>query len=278
MVQQPDNPTPHPVKERQQRAWASGDYAVFGAALTIISELLCEAADLRPGERVLDVATGSGNAALAAARRYCEVTGTDYVPALLEKGRERAAVEGLTIDFREGDAEELPFPNASFDVVLSSVGAMFAPDQEKVAEELVRVCRPGGRICLANWSPGSFAGELGSLFGSYSPKAPGLLPPTLWGSEERLQELLGEGTETIRTVPRTFTFRYPSVERYLDILREYLGPTRETFRALGRENQERLTRDVEELVGRFNRSGDGTMVVPSDYLEVIAIRRHGAQR
>ncbi len=270
-------PDPSSVKSRQRRAWASGDYAVFGTALTIMGELLCEAADIRPGERVLDVATGSGNTALAAARRYGVVTGTDYVPALLEKGCERAAVEGLEVDFREGDAEELPFPDTSFDVVLSTVGVMFAPDQERVAAELARVCRPGGRICLANWSPGSFAGELGSLFGSYSPKVPGLLPPTLWGSEERLQELLGDATESIQTVPRSFTFRYPSVEHYLDILREYLGPTRETFRALGPEDQENLTRDVEDLVGRFNRSGDGTMIVPSDYLEVVAIRRRDAE-
>jgi ubiquinone/menaquinone biosynthesis C-methylase UbiE len=261
------------AKSRQQQAWASGDYAVFGTALNSISELLCEAADLRPGERVLDVATGSGNAALAAARRYCEVTGADYVPTLLEKGRERAAVEGLAVDFREGDAEELPFPDSSFDVVLSSVGAMFAPDQEKAATELIRVCRPGGRICLANWVPGSFAGELGSLFGSYQPKVPGLLPPTLWGTEERLQELLGEATESIRIFQRTFTFRYPSVDYYLELLREYLGPTRETFRALEPEQQESLTRDVEELVGQFNRSGDGTMIVPSDYVEVVAVLR-----
>jgi SAM-dependent methyltransferase len=266
------------AKSRQQKAWASGDYAIFGTALNIISELLCEAADLRPGERVLDVATGSGNTALAAARRYCEVTGADYVPTLLEKGRERAAVEGLTVDFREGDAEDLPFPDASFDVVLSSVGAMFAPDQERVAAELVRVCRPGGRICLANWVPGSFAGELGSLFGRYSPKVPGLLPPTLWGSEERLQELLGASTESIQVVPRTFTFRYPSVAYYLEVLREYLGPTRETFRALRPEEQESLARDVEELVGQFNRSGDGTLIVPSEYVEVVAIRRRDANQ
>jgi SAM-dependent methyltransferase len=277
MSDPPATPDLSAAKSRQQQAWASGDYAVFGTALAIMGELLCEAADLRPGERVLDVATGSGNAALAAARRYCEVTGADYVPALLEKGRERAAVEGLAVEFREGDAEELPFPDSSFDVVLSSIGAMFVPDQERVAAELVRVCRPGGRICLANWVPGSFAGELGSLFGRYSPKVPGLLPPTLWGTVERLQELLGEATESIETTSRTFTFRYPSVDYYLEILRNYLGPTRETFRALGPEDQERLTRDVEELVGRFNHSGDGTMIVPSDYLEVVAIRRRDVE-
>lgn len=246
---------------------------MFGTALNVMGELLCEAADLRPGEKVLDVATGSGNAALAAARRYCEVTGADYVPTLLEKGRERAAVEGLDVDFREGDAEKLPFPDAAFDVVLSCVGAMFAPDQENVAAELVRVCRPGGRICMANWVPGSFAGELGSLFGSYLPKVPGLLPPTLWGTEERLQELLGGATEEIKVFPRTFTFRYPSVDYYLEVLREYLGPTRETFRALGPEEQCNLTRDVVELVGRFNQSGDGTMIAPSGYVEVVAICR-----
>lgn len=270
MSQGPSTPDASSVKERQRRAWASGDYAVFGTALNVISELLCEAADLRPGERVLDVATGSGNAALAAARRYCRVTGTDYVPTLLEKGRERAVVEGLAVEFVEGDAEDLPFPDSSFDVVLSSVGAMFAPDQEKAAAEMVRVCRSGGRICMANWVPGSFAGELGSLFGSYSPKVPGLLPPTLWGTEERLQELLGESTENIMTTSRTFTFRYPSVEYYLEVLREYLGPTRETFRALNSEDRASLTQDVKELVGRFNRSGDETMIVPGDYLEVVA--------
>jgi SAM-dependent methyltransferase len=266
------------VKSRQQQAWASGDYAVFGTALNIMGELLCETANLHPGEQVLDVATGSGNAALAAARRYCVVTGVDYVPTLLEKGRERAAVEGLVVEFQDGDAEELPFPDAAFDVLLSSVGAMFAPDQAKVAAELVRVCRPGGRICMANWVPGSFAGELGSLFGRYSPKVPGLLPPTLWGSEERLQELLGASTESIQVVPRTFTFRYPSVAYYLEVLREYLGPTRETFRALRPEEQESLARDVEELVGQFNRSGDGTMIVPSEYVEVVAIRRRDANQ
>lgn len=270
MNQRPSTPNASSVKERQRQAWASGDYAVFGTALNIISELLCEAADLHPGERVLDVATGSGNAALAAARRYCTVTGADYVPTLLEKGRERAAVEGLAVEFVEGDAEELPFQDSSFDVVLSSVGAMFAPDQEKAAEEMTRVCRPGGRICMANWVPGSFAGELGSLFGSYSPKAPGLLPPTLWGTEERLQELLGESTASIVAIPRVFTFRYPSVAHYLEILREYLGPTRETFRALGPKDRASLTHDVERLVERFNRSGKETMIVPGDYLEVVA--------
>ena len=273
MSHQSSTPDPSSVKESQRRAWASGDYAIFGTALNIISELLCEAADLHPGERVLDVATGSGNAALAAARRYCEVTGVDYVPALLEKGRERASVEGLPVDFREGDAEDLPFPDAAFDVTLSCVGVMFAPDQEKAAAELLRVCRPGGKICMANWVPGSFTGELGSLFGRYSPKVPGLLPPTLWGTEERLQELLGKDTEGIELFQRGFTFRYPSVDHYLNILREHLGPTRETFLSLEPEGRENLTREVVSLVERFNRSGDETVIIPSDYVEVVATRR-----
>ena len=258
------------IKERQRRAWASGDYAMFGAALLIMSELLCEAVDLRPGQRVLDVATGGGNTALAAARRFGETTGIDYVPALLERARERAAAERLEVDFREGDAEGIPFPDASFDVVLSTVGVMFAPDQERAAGELLRVCRPGGRIGLANWTPDGFAGELGSLFGGYLPPSPGLKPPALWGTEERLRELLG--VEDLRITRRSFVFRYRSVAHYLEVLRGQLGPTRETFLALEPAQRQRLAGDVADLIGRFNRAGEGTMVVPSDYLEVVVDR------
>lgn len=261
------------IKERQQRAWASGDYGVFGATLLIMSEHLCEAVDLRPGQKVLDVATGSGNTALAAARRFGETTGIDYVPALLERGRERAAAERLEVAFREGDAESIPLPDASFDVVLSTVGVMFAPDQEKAVAELFRVCRPGGRIGLANWTPDSFAGEQGSLFGEYLPFSPGLKPPVLWGTEERLRELLGGGARDLRIARRSFVFRYRSVPHYLEVLRTQLGPTRETFRALDPPRRENLVGELVDLIGRFNRSGDGTMVVPSDYLEVVANRR-----
>lgn len=260
------------IKERQRLAWASGDYSEFGAALLIMSELLCEAVGLGPGQKVLDVATGSGNTALASARRFGETTGIDYVPALLERGRERAAAERLRVAFREGDAENIPLPDASFDVVLSTVGVMFAPDQERAAGELLRVCRPGGRIGLANWTPDGFAGELGSLFGSYLPFSPGLKPPVLWGTEERLRELLGGGVRDLRIVRRSFVFRYRSVCHYLEVLQTQLGPTRETLLALDPAKRENLTDDVVDLVSRFNRSGDGTLVVPSDYLEVVATR------
>jgi SAM-dependent methyltransferase len=270
---QPPTPDLAAIKERQQRAWASGDYAVFGATLLIISELLCEGVDLRPGQRVLDVATGSGNTALAAARRSGEVTGIDYVPALLDRGRERAAAERLEVVFREGDAEDIPFPDASFDAVLSTIGVMFAPDQEKAAGELLRVCRPGGKIGLANWTPDGFAGEMGSLFGRYLPLSPGLKPPVLWGTEERLRELLGSGAGRLQTVRRSFVFRYRSVQHYLEVLQAHLGPTRETFLALDPARRENLVAELVDLIGRFNRSDDETIVVPSDYLEVVVTKR-----
>jgi SAM-dependent methyltransferase len=261
------------IKERQKQAWASGDYGAYGATLLIMSELLCEAVDLRPGQTVLDVATGSGNTALAAARRSCETTAIDYVPTQLDRGRERAAAERLEIAFREGDAESISFPDASFDVILSTVGVMFAPDQEKAAGELLRVCRPGGRIGLTSWTPDSFAGEQGSLFGKYLPFSPGLKPPVLWGTEARLRELLGDGARDLRIVRRSFVFRYRSVRDYLEVLQTQLGPTRETFWALDPAMRENLVGELVDLIGRSNRSGDETMVVPSDYLEVVVIRR-----
>ncbi len=273
MSTQPQSPNLAEIKERQQKAWSSGDYTMFGAAFLIISELLCEAVDLRSGQKVLDVATGSGNTALAAARRFCEVTGIDYVPALLERGRERAAAERLEVVFEEGDTENIPFPDASFDAVLSTVGAMFAPDQEKAAGELLRVCRPGGRIGLANWTPDSFTVAMNDVFARYLPPPPGLKPPARWGTEEGLRELLGGGTKGIRTVRRSFVFRYRSVRHYLEMLQTHLGPTREAFRRLDPAQREGLEGDLADLIGRFNRSGDATMVVPGDYLEVVAVRR-----
>jgi SAM-dependent methyltransferase len=209
------------VKQRQQAAWASGDYAAVGARLLLTAELLCEAVDLRAGQQVLDVACGNGNAALAAARRFCQVTGVDYVPALLDRARQRAAAEGLQATFQDADAEALPFPDNSFDAVLSTCGAMFAPDQERTAAELLRVCRPGGRIGMVNWTPDSYVGELFRAIGRHLPPPPGLRPPVLWGSPERLRELFGPEV-TISAPRRTFLWRFPSAEHQAEFLRHLL--------------------------------------------------------
>jgi ubiquinone/menaquinone biosynthesis C-methylase UbiE len=261
------------IKARQQKTWASGDYAMVGGTLVVVAEGLCEAADLRPGQRVLDVATGSGNTALAAARRFCDVTGVDYVPELLERARERAAAERLAVDFRDGDAEALPFKDASFDVVLSTFGAMFAPDQERTAAELARVCRPGGTIGMANWTPEGFIGQLFRLTASHVPPPAGLSSPVLWGAEPRVRELLGDRVASLEIVRRTFTFRYRSAEHWLEFFRGYYGPTMKAFEALDEAGREAYAADLLNLTGRFNRSGDETMVVPSEYLEVVAVRR-----
>lgn len=261
------------VKQRQQQTWAAGDFSAIGATLQIVSELLCEAVDLRAGQRVLDVATGSGNTALAAARRFGEVVGIDYVPALLERGRARAAVEGLAIELRDGDAEALPFADASFDVVLSSFGVMFAPDQERVARELLRVCRPGGRIGLANWTPDSFIGEIFRVNARYISPPPGLKSPMLWGREERLGELFGDGVSSLALERRRFVFRYRSPEHWLEFFRTHYGPTRKAFEALDPAGQAALESDVLDLLIRFNHADDTTLVVPSEYVEVVATRR-----
>ena len=261
------------VKQRQQVTWSSGDFAAVATHVTIVGELLCEAADLRPGWRVLDVATGSGNTALAAARRFCEVTGIDYVPALLERGRERAAAERLTITFREGDAEAIPFEDGAFDAVLSTFGAMFAPDQEKVASELLRVTRPGGKIGMANWTPDGYVGQLFRATGRHVPPPTGLNPPVLWGTEERLRELLGDQIASLATTRRAFVFRYPSASHYREFMQRVYGPTVKAFEALDPAGQDALAHDIEALVQECNRSGDDTVVVPADYLEVVATKR-----
>lgn len=269
-------PSPAPdlaaVKTRQQAAWATGDYAVVGTTLQIVGENLCEALDLRAGSRVLDVAAGNGNATLAAARRWCEVTSTDYVAALLEAGRARAQAEGHTILFQEADAENLPFPDASFDAVVSTFGVMFTPDQEQAARELARVCRPGGRIGLANWTPDSFIGQLFKLIGRYVPPPPGVTSPLQWGTPARLHELFGDTARRIDATERRFTFRYRSPEHWIDVFRTYYGPTHKTFAALDADRQSALHRDLLALLEGLNRSGDGTLVLPSEYLEVVIER------
>lgn len=260
------------IKQRQQQTWASGDFAMVATINIIIGELLCEAVDLRAGQRVLDVATGSGNTALAAARRFCEVTGIDYVPALLERGRERAAAERLSITFQEGDAEAIPYPDASFDVVLSTFGVMFAPNQEKAAQELLRVCRPGGKIGLVNHTPEAFFGEVFRITSRYVPPPPGLKPPLLWGTEARLRELFGDGIASLQATRRYWTLRFRSVQHWLDFFRTYYGPTLKALETLDATGQQSYQRELEEVLQRFNRSGDETLVIPTEYLEVVATR------
>jgi ubiquinone/menaquinone biosynthesis C-methylase UbiE len=271
MTATPPSPDFEAIKQRQQKTWASGNYALVGTRLQIVSELLCEAVDLRAGQKV-DVATGSGNAALAAARRFCIAIGIDYVPALLEDARRRAVSEGLSADFQEGDAENLAFPDGSFDAVLSVVGAMFAPNQEKVAAELLRVTRPGGKIGMVNWTPDGFIGEIFKLNGGYVPSPPGVKPPTLWGTETRLRELFGDQIASLTVTKRSFVFRYLSPQHYVDYHRAYYGPTLRAFESLTPEQQESLAREQAELVQRFNRADDGTAVWNSDYLEVVAVK------
>jgi ubiquinone/menaquinone biosynthesis C-methylase UbiE len=261
------------IKARQQGAWSSGDYAVVGTTLQIVGEELCEAIDLRPGSKVLDVAAGNGNVTLAAARRWCEVTSTDYVPALLERGRERAAAERLVIDFRQADAEALPFPDASFDVVVSTFGVMFTADQDKAATELLRVCKPGGKVGLANWTPEGFIGRLFKTLGKHLPPPAGVKSPALWGTRARLNEMFGAQASEINAEPRTFVFRYRSPQHWLDVFKTFYGPMLKAFAALNANAQAALTRDVLALVDEFNRAGDGTMAVPSEYLEVVITKR-----
>jgi len=261
------------VKTRQQAAWSAGNYAVVGTTLQIVGENLCEALDLRSGARVLDVAAGNGNATLAAARRWCEVTSTDYVASLLESGRARAQGEGHTIRFREADAENLPFPDASFDAVMSTFGVMFTPDQDKAAGELARVCKPGGKIGLANWTPESFIGQLFKTIGKYIPPAPGVKSPALWGTKARLEELFGKTAKEIRTASRQFTFRYRSPAHWIDVFRTYYGPMNKTYGALDAAKQAAFTRDLLALMERDNRSADATLVLPSEYLEVVIERK-----
>jgi SAM-dependent methyltransferase len=260
------------VKARQQATWSDGNYSVIGSTLSLISELLVDSVDPDAGWRVLDVATGNGNAALAAARYGCHVTGVDYVPALLEDGRRRAQAEGLAVTFTEGDAEALPFPDASFDAVLSTLGVMFAPDQDKTASELLRVCRPGGRIGLANWTPDSFVGQMFKVIGRHVPPPPGVRSPALWGTKERLGELLGEGVSSVQVTRRQFVFRYTSPQQWVEAFRTYYGPMVRAFAALDSDRQKQLTEDLLDLAGSMNRAAGPVMAVPSDYLEVVAVR------
>jgi ubiquinone/menaquinone biosynthesis C-methylase UbiE len=256
------------IKGRQQSAWGSGDYAVVGTTLQIVGETLCEAVDLRGGEKVLDVAAGNGNATLAAARRFAEVVSTDYVGTLLERGRERAAAERLAVTFQVADAEQLPFADASFDVVLSTFGAMFTPDHQRSANELLRVCRQGGRIGLTNWTPDGFIGQLFSRIGKYVPPPPGLQSPALWGTRPHIEKLFGTGA-SVTAQTRYFVFRYKSAEHWLSIFRGYYGPVLKAFAAIDEDASRGLEHDILTLIDAVNVARDGTMVAPSSYLEAV---------
>lgn len=273
----PDNATPTPdlaaIKVRQQATWSSGDYHMIGTQIQIVSELLIEALDVHSTEKVLDVATGSGNAALAAARRGCEVVGVDYVPALLDRARRRADADGLSVDFKDGDAEALPFADESFDVVSSVFGSMFAPDQEKTAAELARVARSGGRIGVVAHTPDGFIGNLFKVIGKHVPPPAGLRSPILWGTEARLRELFMGQIAEFRAEKRFYTFRDRSPAHFIEYWRTFYGPTLKAFDAVGESGRAALEGDMLDLIARFNRADDGTMVVPNEYLEAVIVKQ-----
>jgi SAM-dependent methyltransferase len=260
------------VKAKQQVTWASGDYAVIGTSLQIIGESLCEAVDVRAGERVLDVAAGNGNASLAAARRGCDVVATDYVDHLLDRARRRAEADGLALATQVADAEALPFDDGEFDAVLSTVGVMFAPNHERAGAELLRVCRPGGRIGLANWTPTGFVGQMFKIVGAHVPPPAGVASPVLWGTEDHLQELLGGGAD-VRVTPRHFTFRYRSAVEMFEVFRDFYGPTHKAWGALDADGQASFREQLVALMDGANRSTGGDLAIDSEYLEVVATRR-----
>lgn len=261
------------IKQRQQATWSSGDYALIGATLQIVGETLAEAADVRAGEAVLDVAAGNGNASLAAAHRYANVTSTDYVPALLEKGRARARAEGLSLQFQQADAEALPFGDAAFDVVLSSFGVMFTPDHRSAASEMLRVLRPGGRIALANWTPEGFIGRVFKVIGAHVPPPAGVQSPVLWGTESHLVELFGSQAAQIRCERRNFNFRYRSAAHWIDVFRTFYGPMHKAFAALDAAAAQSLERALGTLLDELNVAGPDSLVVPGEYLEIVITRQ-----
>lgn len=261
------------LKARQKASWASGDFAVIGTTLQIVGETLCEAVDVRAGERVLDVACGNGNASLAAARRFARVTGADYVPTLLDNAAVRALAEGVTLELVEADAEALPFKDGTFDVVLSTYGVMFAPNHAAAASELLRVCRRGGRIGLANWTPNGFVGAMLRLVSRYVPPPPGAESPSLWGKREHVAELFGDGVSSLEVTHRDFNFRYRSTLHFIETFRRYYGPMNTAFARLDESARVGLTRDLDALLREHDRGGGDSLVVPGDYLEIVAVRR-----
>ncbi len=261
------------IKAKQQAAWSSGNYAVIGTTLQIVGEQLAEAADLHYGESVLDVAAGNGNATLAAARRGCHVTSTDYVKSLLDRGAARAMAEQLTVNFQQADVEALPFPDRTFDAVISTFGQMFAPDHAKAAAEMARVCKPGGRIAMANWTPESLVGRMFRVLGRHVPPPPGVQSPALWGTEDHVLGLFGPVSQGMEAATRQFRFRYLSAQHFVDTFRTWYGPVHKAFMALDAAGAAALERDLLDLVEGCNVGPAGTLVAPSEYLEAVVIRR-----
>jgi SAM-dependent methyltransferase len=261
------------VKRKQQTMWASGDFGVIASLIHIVAERLVDTVDPAAGSRVLDVAGGTGNAAIAAARSGCDVTCTDYVPALLDRGRERAQAEGLAIEFEPADAEALPYDDASYDVVLSVFGSMFAPDQPRAAAELLRVCRPGGLIGLVSWTPTGLLGEVFRAQGAIVPPPPGVASPLRWGTEEGISELLGDAVESVQMRRRTFTWRFTDAAAFVSTFREWYGPTLKAFEAAGPEREAELEAALIDVIERGARERGSSIAVPAEYLEVVAVRR-----
>ncbi len=257
------------IKAKQQIAWGSGDYARVGVTLQITGESLCEAMDMRSGESVLDVAAGNGNATLAAARRFCKVISTDYVQTLLDHSKSRAAAEGLSVEYQIADAESLPFEENTFSNVVSTFGVMFSPNQTQASNELMRVCRPGGKIGLACWTPDGFIGQIFKILGGFITPPAGLKSPALWGTEDFVQSNFGDAAHVINNTSKDFVFRYHSPEHWLDIFGTYYGPLVKAFEALDQEKSELLKKEILKLIDSVNIANDGTMVVPSRYLETI---------
>lgn len=261
------------LKQRQRTAWETGDYPRVGNTLQIIAERLVESADVHAGQRVLDVACGQGNVAIAAARRFAESTGIDFATNLLAQGRERAEAEHVAVTFTEADAERLPFPEGCFDASLSTVGVMFAPDQQRAAAELVRVTRVGGKIGLASWTPAGLVGVLFKTIGNYAPPPAGVSSPMLWGTEDRLAELFGDRVEWTSLRKRTFDFCYRSPEHFSEWFRRYYGPITRVADALDDDTRVRFAADLTEVPGQFNRADDGTVLASGEYLEAVGVRR-----
>jgi SAM-dependent methyltransferase len=261
------------VRDAQQKTWSEGDFSMVAGIVMMVAEELAEALDIVPDERVLDVACGSGNGAIAAARRsWGNVVGADFVPSLLERGRERASTERLDVEFVEADATDLPLADGEFDVVMSIFGAMFAADQEKAAAELLRVCKPGGRIGMANWVPDGGVGQMFMTIAKHAPPPPGVPSPLAWGTEERVRELFGDGISDLRVERRKARQAFRSVDHFLDFFRTYFGPTKVAFERVGPEGEEALEADFRKYLEESNTAGDRALILQPEYLQVVATR------